>query len=477
MYKGQLPSVQVTGSWWSKRGHNIAVSIVTQLAVDRLKLLESQCLSWDGPISAVVYYPLIQNVADIPDNSNMKLLVKAARRLSELHTRMEAVGHCSLDLSLVYELFRDRRATNLYPINLLRNLARLQARTELIVEADVDMMVANSLAEDFRDARIAEQLVAQARDHDAFVLPAFEVLGITLQEREGLSDDLLRCGKACVHDAVSQGLAYSLSERFFDKGGQSPVDVTAWFNTNKPQRINYTAGVEPWFLAHRMMLPWHDVRLRGTVGSTRSVEVAAMATQGFSFMTLPDGYILHRAHRPSVQLRRELTRRQRRARYGMMAERADSLLSNFENEGRGRDEGDDEDNDDEDIRHMRRLLWRKSGMQFKVDESWELLAEVMQGLQEGLAASLTSTQQYKPVLDDSVHSCLRSLPWWQGSSSAAGLGSDGGDESSRSKRQERGDAIISQLREAVQKGVFAVEPAPAQLDASKKAAGGRKSGS
>eukprot|EP00889_Picochlorum_renovo_P002713 jgi/Picre1/29743/NNA_005125.t1 len=37
-----------------------AVTIVTQLSVERLSMLEQQCAHWPHPISAVVYIPLVK---------------------------------------------------------------------------------------------------------------------------------------------------------------------------------------------------------------------------------------------------------------------------------------------------------------------------------------------------------------------------------------------------------------------------------
>lgn len=41
--------------------------------------------------------------------------------------RIEAAGGCQLDLMLVYEVFDSIQAMLLYPVNALRNLARMQA--------------------------------------------------------------------------------------------------------------------------------------------------------------------------------------------------------------------------------------------------------------------------------------------------------------------------------------------------------------
>ncbi len=53
----------------------------------RLHMLEAQCESWGGPVSAVVYLPL-----KFFNQSNSFLVEQAARQLDELHGRIEKSG-------------------------------------------------------------------------------------------------------------------------------------------------------------------------------------------------------------------------------------------------------------------------------------------------------------------------------------------------------------------------------------------------
>lgn len=48
---------------------------------------------------------------------------------------------CVLDLMLVYEVFLDEDSTLLYPFNMLRNLARLQARTPVMALLDGEPLI------------------------------------------------------------------------------------------------------------------------------------------------------------------------------------------------------------------------------------------------------------------------------------------------------------------------------------------------
>lgn len=107
----------------------------------------SQCLSWPGPISAALYVPLhsgTQNTSKQWEDSE-KHLKEAISKARNFHAMAEKNLSCQLDLLLVYERFNASRETVLYPVNTLRNYARLQARTPLIGLFDADMLTSLTL--------------------------------------------------------------------------------------------------------------------------------------------------------------------------------------------------------------------------------------------------------------------------------------------------------------------------------------------
>lgn len=52
---------------------------------------------------------------------------------------------------------------------------------------------------------------------------------------------------------------------------------------------------EPWIIANRFAVPWHDVRFRG-YGQNKIVQIAHTNASGFGFVVHPTGFIIHRAH-------------------------------------------------------------------------------------------------------------------------------------------------------------------------------------
>jgi hypothetical protein len=104
-------------------------------------------MAWPGPISAALYVALNSGSQN---NSTRwkeaeKLLHHAISDARSFHAMAEKNLSCQLDLLLVYERFNSSREMILYPVNTLRNYARLQARTPLIGLFDADMLTSLTL--------------------------------------------------------------------------------------------------------------------------------------------------------------------------------------------------------------------------------------------------------------------------------------------------------------------------------------------
>ncbi|GIL43712.1 hypothetical protein Vafri_1363 [Volvox africanus] len=284
---------------------------------------------------------------------------------------MERKKWCSLDLMLVYELYTDLRAMKtLYPVNHLRNWARLQARTPLIAMLDVDMLPSRDLLRDMRNkttakwyinacappglpanwsvakpsngssatAATAATAAAAAtlrqrplreleRDPQAstegrattgsssrgssgrsgsngkiptvFVLPAFQTANETSSaENIRIADRMANMTKAQLEVAVVLEAALPFHVRNFP-AGHGATNYLHWFRTNEAYDITYARKFEPWFMAGRQVVPWHDARLRG-YGLNKIIQVAATNATGALFNVHPAAFLIHRPHTRST---------------------------------------------------------------------------------------------------------------------------------------------------------------------------------
>mmetsp|Transcript_23209 Transcript_23209/g.50938 ORF Transcript_23209/g.50938 Transcript_23209/m.50938 type:complete len:525 (-) Transcript_23209:908-2482(-) len=298
-----LAAVAIAGVWWSGKQRNVPVTLVTQSSVDRLPQLYSQCRSWKGPLSAVVYLGLQQEHADPLTEENLSLIKRAATHVTDFFADVERdESACKLDIMLAYEVFVERKAMLLYPINVLRNYARLQARTPLVALVDVDMLMSSALYEDLVSGKgFSTMLMEKARAKTAFVLPAFETYGQTY-EAAALADLLASRDKQFMIDSVAKDIAGPFDSKRFAQGHNWTL-FDRWYKADKEYKVMYGHRYEPWVVVDRSVAPWHDVRFRG-YGQNKIVHIAHMNATGYDYVVLPHAFIIHRAHQhTSVRLR------------------------------------------------------------------------------------------------------------------------------------------------------------------------------
>lgn len=108
-----------------------------------IELFQRMALSWAGVISAAVLLPPFHFKAQRR---------QALAQLAELHSRIEALGVCRLDISTLSVDSPRTLYDSLYPINALRNLALDQASTVLVFLLDVDFEVSSGLYTALQDS-------------------------------------------------------------------------------------------------------------------------------------------------------------------------------------------------------------------------------------------------------------------------------------------------------------------------------------
>lgn len=164
--------------WWSPKASKVPATLVTQLSYNRLPQLKAQCLAWGGPLAASVYLAILSPLSESSSGGlsieARQLLQDATTAIDQLYLSTEEGGHCQLRIAFVYEVFETEKASSLlYPVNTLRNIARLMADTPLIANIDVDMLpsaeLGNSLAE-----KPEPYVSGCTKDKHVYVLPAFE---------------------------------------------------------------------------------------------------------------------------------------------------------------------------------------------------------------------------------------------------------------------------------------------------------------
>ncbi|GLC50652.1 hypothetical protein PLESTB_000403600 [Pleodorina starrii] len=300
-----LPSCLVTERvWWSVKAAGIPVTLVTQLTGERLDQLRAQCSTWRGPLAAVVYLPLFNAHGGKLSDHNRQVVQNFTARTDELFRASETNNNgrgCQLRLVLMYELFADPRAASLlYPVNSLRNYARLMADTDLIANIDVDLLPSASISAALADPRVLANYTASCRARGVFVLPAFQLVCGTAM----LADSLAATGdKAAIRVALNERLRmFSFHKPMF----HGPTLFEKWLGSAEPYPITYALNYEPWYMSWRRETPWYDFRYRG-YGNNKIAQVAAMNAAGATWFVSPHGFLVHRPHN-STHMRDEFLR-------------------------------------------------------------------------------------------------------------------------------------------------------------------------
>lgn len=293
-------SLYAAGAWWSKKQPPVPLTIVTQLSSNRISQLWAQCQTFPGTISAAIHLGLYQEQSkplSLRNNANLK---KAQRNLSEFHQMVERNNSaCILDILLVYEIYSEKRAMLLYPVNQLRNLARVQARTELIALMDVDMLLSSKLPKWMSEEGNVELMTRTCARRQVYVTPAFETYrksgAVTSTTREiEIADQLSKQSKSYLIRSIKTGFIGPFDSIRFPIG-HNTTDFPRWYTAQEQYTVPYTERYEPWIIASRSLIPWHDVRFRG-YGQNKIVHIAHANASGFKFVIHPTAFIIHRPH-------------------------------------------------------------------------------------------------------------------------------------------------------------------------------------
>lgn len=413
------------GAAGQQQQQQTAVTLASSLTASRLDQLEAQCALWSGPLSAVVYAPVLidatsetrprRRTSDLPPAARQQLDAAAAS-VAALHARAEASPDgCALDVLLLFEALADARMAAVLPVNAMRNHAILQARTPLVLVADVDLLPARALSRWLQPPSSAANDLKRALEaEDAlYVLPAFETPRRDDDPRaaHAAAERAARAKtKAELEGMASRGEVRQFAATLFHEG-HDDTQYARWWRvsgggdggSSSPSLDGaYALGpspaapasrtwkdFEPWFIVARARAPWYDSRFRG-YGWNKVALLAHLKALGFSFRVHPAGYLVHRQHeRSGADL---LYQGQKRA-YEQAAAAAAS----------------------------------KGGTGGNTDAAFESVAGVTHRLRDEVVAALAAAAKqggkpFVPALDEGVRACVAALPWWRREELGAGGG-------------------------------------------------------
>nr|KAF6465674.1 LARGE xylosyl- and glucuronyltransferase 2 [Rousettus aegyptiacus] len=244
------------------------VTLVAQLSMDRLQMLEALCRHWPGPMSLALY------LTDAEAQQFLHFVAASA----VLSARQDVAYH------VVY------REGSLYPINQLRNVAMAQALTPYVFLSDIDLLPSYSLY-DYLRASI-EQLQLDSGRKAALVVPAFETLHYHFSFPNS---------KAELLALLDAGSLYTFRSHEWPRG-YAPTDYARWREAQAPYHVQWAADYEPHVVVPRDC-PRYDPRFVG-FGWNRVAHIVELDAQEYELLVLPEAFTIHLPHTPSPDISR-----------------------------------------------------------------------------------------------------------------------------------------------------------------------------
>ncbi|XP_070711306.1 xylosyl- and glucuronyltransferase LARGE2s isoform X1 [Pempheris klunzingeri] len=241
------------------------VTLVAQLSMDRLQMLEAICKHWEGPISLALY---------MSDAEAQQFLRYA--QASEVLKNRKNVGY-----HIVY------KEGQFYPVNLVRNVALKNANTPYVFLTDVDFLPMYGLYDYLRKSVVQLDM---AHTKKALVVPAFETLRYRLSFPKS---------KAELLSMLDMGTLYTFRYHVWPKG-HAPTNYAKWRTATTPYKVEWEPDFEPYVVVRRDC-PEYDQRFVG-FGWNKVSHIIELDAQEYDLMVLPNAFMIHMPHAPSFDI-------------------------------------------------------------------------------------------------------------------------------------------------------------------------------
>ncbi|XP_054828387.1 xylosyl- and glucuronyltransferase LARGE2 isoform X2 [Eublepharis macularius] len=241
------------------------VTLVAQLSMDRLQMLEAICKHWLGPISLALYM----------SDAEAQQFLRYAQASEVLGSRRNVAYH------IVY------KEGQFYPVNFLRNIALKNVQTPYVFLTDVDFLPMYGLYHYLRTSILQLELPQRKA---ALIVPAFETLHYRLTFPKS---------KAELLSMLDMGSLYTFRYHVWPQG-HAPTDYAKWRTATVPYRVEWQPHFEPYVVV-RHDCPLYDQRFVG-FGWNKVSHVMELDAQEYELLVLPNAFMIHMPHAPSFDI-------------------------------------------------------------------------------------------------------------------------------------------------------------------------------
>ena len=128
----------------------------------------------------------------------------------------------------------------------------------------------------------------------ALVVPAFESQQYKVANLPGSKAEVVK----------RLDLGTLLTFRYHDwPQGHEATNFVRWRTSTQPYSVAWTEAFEPYVVVHRNSVPKFDTRFVG-FGWNKVSHMMRLASEGWEFVVLPDVFLLHLPHAPSLDITR-----------------------------------------------------------------------------------------------------------------------------------------------------------------------------
>lgn len=240
-----------------------SVTLISQLSIDRLQMLEPICRHWRGPMSISVY------ASDVD-----------AIKLTNYFNTYTCFRH--RNNIAIHVVYTDGR---FYPVNYLRNVALEHMVTKYAFLVDIDFLPMVDLYD-----YLVEAVRVLGAEKRALIIPAFESYLY--------KPDFPQNKTLLLHMLEKQSLRPFRYQEWAN--GHEPTNYEHWKTASVPYRIKWAPDFEPYMVLSRPF-PTYDNRFVG-FGWNKVSHIMELHHAGYEFVVLPDAFIIHMPHTPSMDI-------------------------------------------------------------------------------------------------------------------------------------------------------------------------------
>lgn len=243
-------------------------TLVAQLSMDRVHMLVPLLEKWDGPVSLSLYLtdPEADQFVDLYQNNPI------------------LTSRCNVGYHVVY------KEGNFYPINLLRNLALDHVSTDYVFLSDIDFLPSQGIV-----SSLIMSTNNLLKDHPkrALVIPALESQRYKLNQ--------FPTSKAEVVKRLDLGELFTFRQHDWAQGHEA-TNFVRWRTSTQPYSVRWKTNYEPYVVVSKDVVRY-DTRFVG-FGWNKVSHMLALFAEKYELVVLPDVFIIHIPHAPSMEIMR-----------------------------------------------------------------------------------------------------------------------------------------------------------------------------